>query len=112
MANTIEDSFNVTDSETSERTVDAINTSFRSIEEMIEDFTPFVTSQDFAVFQYSGYVEKDQEIKIPMTPPSKTINVFGVVGASYWLVGVLNTAGVFTSSVTQNVTINQPYKTV
>ena len=111
MANTIEDSFNVTDSETSERTVDAINTSFRSIEDMIEDFTPFVTSQDFSVFQYSGYVEKDQEIK-GFTPPSQTINVFGVVGASYWLVGVLNTAGVFKSSVSQVVTINQPYKTV
>lgn len=111
MANTIEDSFNVTDSETSERTVDAINTSFKSIEEMIEDFTPFVTSQSFAVLQYSGYLEKDQEIK-GFTPPSQTINVFGVIGASYWLVGVLNTDGVFTSSVTQLVTINQPYKTV
>lgn len=105
----IDDSFSVTDSNTDEKTVDALNTSLQSISDMVDDFVPFQTKQDYAVLNYSGYVSAGMAVG-GFTPPSKNINVFGVVGTSYWLCGTLSTTGVLTFNVSNYVTINQPYR--
>lgn len=108
MADT-DESFSVTDLNTDEKTVDALNTSFQSISDMVDDFIPFVTQQEYSVLQYNGYVSAGMSVQ-GFTPPTRQINVFGVVGTSYWLVGTLNTNGVLTFNISNYVTINQPYR--
>ncbi len=105
----VDEQFQVADTSTKPATIDALNTSFNSISAMIDDYVPYSTSQDFAILSYSGYVVKDEKYG-PFTKPAAQLNVFGVVGASYWLVGTLDPDGYLTANITQNVVINQPYR--
>lgn len=108
--NEVDEQFQVADTSTKAATIDALNTSFNSINAMIDDYVPFTTSQDFAVLSYSGVLTAGEKYG-PFTKPASQLNVFGVVGSSYWLVGTLDPEGYLTANVTQSVVINQPYRT-
>lgn len=106
------DSFNLSDSDTDERTVDALNTSFNSISEMCDEFTNYVTDQDFAIFQYSGLITKDE----PITVARRAANIINIWGQNlyasntgYSKLGVLS-ENKFVPNVTAYVYICQPYK--
>lgn len=106
------DSFNLADSDTDARTVDALNTSFRSISDMCDEFTNYVTPQDFYVFQYSGLITKDVPITVPMRV-ANTTNIWGMAlyasNTGYSKLGVLS-EDQFVPNVTAYVYICQPYK--
>lgn len=106
------DAFNLADSDTDEKTVDALNTSFNSISDMADEFTNYVTPQDFAVFKHSGIIVKDEPITLPQKSASIT-NIWGTnlysSNTGYSKLGVLS-GNVFTPNVTAYVYICQPYK--
>lgn len=106
------DAFNLADSDTDEKTVDALNTSFNSISDMCDEFTNYVTPQDYEVFKYSGLVAADVPIKLNKRAASIT-NIWGVnmyaSNTGYSKLGVLS-GNTFTPNVTAFVYICQPYK--
>ena len=66
--------FSVCDPQTPKRCIEAINGSFDSIKEMIADYKPKETVQDYAIIFYKGnikegqslYVDKECENAIPV----------------------------------------------
>lgn len=106
------DAFSLSDSDTDKRTVDALNTSFNSISEMCDEFTNYVTDQDFYVFQYSGLITKD----VPITVSRRSTGITNIWGTNlyasntgYSKLGVLS-EDQFVPNVTAYVYICQPYK--
>jgi hypothetical protein len=106
------DAFNLADSDTDEKTVDALNTSFNSISDMCDEFTNYVTPQDYEVFTYSGLITKDVPIKLSKRAASIT-NIWGVnlyaSNTGYSKLGVLS-GNTFMPNATAYVYICQPFK--
>lgn len=106
------DSFNLADSDTNEKTVDALNISFNSISDMCDEFTNYVTPQDYEVFQYSGLIAAGVPITLDKRAASAT-NIWGTSlyssNTGYSKLGVL-TGNKFIPNVTAYVYICQPYK--
>lgn len=111
MAESAGENFQVSDSETSKITLDAINTSFDAIQEMITNFTPVETKQDYAALSYSGELIAGKAM-LTTQPSIDNVDIYGSIGTSYVRCGTLNNY-VFNPIITvSSVTIYQLYRTL
>lgn len=104
--------FNITDINTDKKTTDNINVCFTRIQEMINNYSNYSTEQDFIVFTYDGYIEKDTVIETQFVIDGQ-IPVYGInysnslIGNVY--LGEFKT-NKFTPAITAQVFICQPMK--
>lgn len=97
---TEDEGFALADSGTSAAAQDALNNSFNSISEMIDEYTNYVTPQDWETFTYSGSIIAGDTIDVGFTVDG-SINIWGTHAGttSYALLGVLQN-NKFTPSIT------------
>lgn len=93
-------SFSVADPQTDQRAINAMNVSFDSIKQMIKDYKPKETNQDFRILNYNGPIEKDKSIYVDVPADSPT-QIFCQYGTVVKYVGTLkdNTL-TFTETIT------------
>lgn len=97
-------SFSVSDPQTDQRAINAMNVSFDSIKQMIKDYKPKETNQDFRILNYNGKIEKDKSIYVDVPADSPT-QIFCQYGTVMKYVGTLkdNTL-TFTETITNGGT--------
>ena len=59
--------FSVCDPQTPKRCIEAINGSFDSIKEMIADYKPKETVQDYAIIFYKGNIKEGQSLYVDLS---------------------------------------------
>lgn len=114
-------SFSVADPQTDQRAINAMNVSFDSIKQMIKDYEPRETNQDFRILNYRGKIEKDKSIFVDVAADSPT-QIFCQYGSLMKYVGVLKDKTLtFSETITiggsgkdkddvwENAIIYQPY---
>lgn len=81
------------DKNTSKKCIDALNKSFNSIQNMIDNYSPEVTYQDYSVLYYSGVLTENYNTGLK---PRFSSRIFGVnnFSTSYEYVGLLDTDGI------------------
>lgn len=101
--------FSVTDPQTPKRCIEAINGSFDSIKEMIADYKPKETMQDYAVIFYKGDIKEGQSLYVDRECEN-AIPVYCQYGGTHRYVGTLDGREVTFITDLEDVVIYQPYR--
>lgn len=81
-------SFSVADPQTDKRIVNALNRSFDSIQEMVDNYKPQITEQNFKILNWKGEIRKDKSISVS-EPADIETPVFCFYGNTLKFIGVL-----------------------
>lgn len=101
--------FSVCDPQTPKRCIEAINGSFDSIKEMIAEYKPKETIQDYAVIFYKGDIKEGQSLYVDKECEN-AIPVYCQYSGANRYVGTLDGREVTFVVDLENVTIYQPYR--
>ena len=101
--------FSVCDPQTPKRCIEAINGSFDSIKEMIADYKPTETVQDYAVIFNKGDIKEGQSLYIDKECEN-AIPIYCQYNGANRYVGTLDGREVTFVVDLENVTIYQPYR--
>ena len=101
--------FSVCDPQTPKRCIEAINGSFDSIKEMIADYKPKETIQDYAIIFYKGDIKEGQSLYVDKECEN-AIPVYCQYGGINKYVGTLDGKEVTFITDLEDVIIYQPYR--
>lgn len=101
--------FSVTDPQTPKRCIEAINGSFDSIKEMVAEYKPKETVQDYAVIFYKGDIKEGQSLYVDKECEN-AIPVYCQYGGTHRYVGILDGKEVTFITDLEDVVIYQPYR--
>jgi hypothetical protein len=102
--------FSVSDPQTEKRVVNALNTSFDSIKNIVNEYKPVTTVQDYGLISYYGEIKEGKNIYVSRKSEA-AIPVFAQSYGVYEYVGTLegNTIS-FVKTLEDKATIYQPYR--
>lgn len=80
--------FSIADPNTNREIINSLNNSFNSIKEMVSNYVPKKTKQNYAILAYKGNIEKGKSLYVDQSALFQT-NVYAVYGSSMKYVGVL-----------------------
>lgn len=101
--------FSVCDPQTPKRCIEAINSSFDSIKEMVAEYKPRETVQDYAILYYQGDVKNGQTLYVEKECES-AIPIYCQYGGTNRYVGTLDGRMITFIVDLENVLIYQPYR--
>ena len=101
--------FSVCDPQTPKRCIEAINGSFDSIKEMIADYKPKETVQDYAIIFYKGNIKEGQSLYVDKECEN-AIPVYCQYGGTNKYVGTLDGKEITFITDLEDVIIYQPYR--
>ena len=101
--------FSVCDPQEPKRCIEAINGSFDSIKEMIADYKPKETVQDYAIIFYKGDIKEGQSLYVDKECEN-AIPVYCQYGGTNKYVGTLDGKEVTFITDLEDVIIYQPYR--
>ena len=101
--------FSVCDPQTPKRCIEALNSSFDSIKEMVAEYKPKETVQDYAVIYYKGDIKNGQSIYVEKECEN-AIPVYCQYGGAHKYVGTLDGKEITFITDLEDVFIYQPYR--
>lgn len=101
--------FSVCDPQTPKRCIEAINGSFDSIKEMVAEYKPKETVQDYAVIFYKGDIKEGQSLYVDKECEN-AIPVYCQYGGTHKYVGTLDGKEITFITDLEDVIIYQPYR--
>lgn len=101
--------FSVCDPQTPKRCIEALNDSFDSIKEMVAEYKPKETTQDYAIIYYKGDIKNGQSLYVDKECEN-AIPVYCQYGGTNRYVGTLDGKEITFIVDLENVLIYQPYR--
>lgn len=110
------DNFSITDPQTPKRCIEALNDSFNSIKDLVANYQPKTTQQDYAVLYYVGPIVEGNKIYVK-TPVEAATPVFAqYYGALKYVGDLVDTTLAFSTTLSTeenemaDFIIYQPYR--
>lgn len=102
--------FSVSDPQTEKRVVNALNTSFDSIKNIVNEYKPVTTVQEYGLISYYGEIKEGKSI-FTARKSEAAIPVFAQYYGVYEYVGTLEGKTIkFIKTLEDKATIYQPYR--
>ena len=101
--------FSVCDPQTPKRCIEALNDSFDSIKQMVGEYKPKETVQDYAIIYYKGDIKNGQSLYVDKECEN-AIPVYCQYGGTNRYVGTLDGKEITFIVDLENVLIYQPYR--
>ena len=89
--------------------VEKINTCLQKIEEMVVNYKPLTTVQDYGIIQMKQTFNKDEEIRLNINPLEE-VQLFGIYGSAFATIGTVGSDGVLKVEVDGYYEVLQPYR--
>ena len=89
--------------------VEKINTCLQKIEEMIVNYKPLITVQDYDIIQMKQTFNKGEEIRLNINPLEE-VQLFGIYGSTLVKIGTVGLDGVLKVEVDGYYEVLQPYR--
>ena len=89
--------------------VEKINTCLQKIEEMIVNYKPLITVQDYSIIQMKQTFNKGEEIRLNINPLEE-VQLFGIYGSTLVKIGTVGLDGVLKVEVDGYYEVLQPYR--
>lgn len=89
--------------------VEKINTCLQKIEEMIVNYKPLTTVQDYGIIQMKQIFNKGEEIRLNINPLEE-VQLFGIYGSTLVKIGTVGLDGVLKVEVDGYYEVLQPYR--
>ena len=89
--------------------VEKINTCLQKIEEMVVNYKPLTTVQDYDIIQMKQMFNKGEEIRLNINPLEE-VQLFGIYGSTLVKIGTVGLDGILKVEVDGYYEVLQPYR--